>query len=162
MRATQLKCWVVTRLQFNADGNLPEGIHLLSWDDFAALFGRTPERRRLIGGCLRALQELRQAGCQTAYVGGSLVPDKERIYGTPPSDFDGCWDGNGVDPDRLDLVLLQFADRCAAQKLKYFGELYPTCLPAGRTGGSFLEFFQTDKHTGQAKGIVQLDLEHLP
>ena len=152
----------MTRIRFGKDGNLPAGIHALPWQEFVAIAGQTPERRRLLGGCLRALRSLRVAGCRTAFIGGSRVTDKERLNGSPPTDFDGCWDSTGVDPDRLDPVLLQFADRCAAQKLKYFGELFPASFPAGRGTETFLEFFQIDKHTGQAKGIVQLDLEQLP
>ena len=152
----------MTKIRFGEDGNLPAGIHALPWQDFVAVVGRTPERQRLLGGCLRALRALRAAGCRTAFIGGSLVTDKERVHGSPPADFDGCWDSDGVDPDQLDLVLLQFADRCAVQKLKYFGELFPASFPVGSSGKTFLEFFQIDKHTGQAKGIIQLDLEQLP
>jgi hypothetical protein len=86
-------------------------------------------------------------------VDGSFVTNKPH-----PGDFDGCWDVDGVDPDRLDSVLLVFDNRRAAQKAKYGGEMFPAQLNEGATGQTFLEFFQVDKATGRAKGIVQLDL----
>ena len=75
-----------------------------------------------------------------------------------PNDFDACWDIEGVDPDLLDPVLLTFDDSRAAQKAKYLGELFPAQLSEGGSGGSFLEFFQIDKETGNPKGIITLDL----
>ena len=41
------------------------------------------------------------------------------------------------------------------------GELFPAQLPEGLSGVTFLQFFQTDRTTGEAKGIVRLDLETL-
>ena len=51
---------------------------------------------------------------------GSFVTTKEQ-----PGDLDGCWEVDGVDPDKLDPVLLEFVNRRTAQKAKYHGELYP-------------------------------------
>jgi len=68
----------------------------------------------------RALDSLRAAGCQRAYIDGSFVTDKD-----DPEDFDACWEVAGVDPARLDPELLDFSKRRAAQKAKYRGELFP-------------------------------------
>lgn len=65
----------------------------------------------------------------------------------------------GVDPARLDPVLLDCSDGRAAQKARYGGELFPAELPEGASGRTFLEFFQIDRQTGLAKGIIQLDLQ---
>jgi hypothetical protein len=35
-------------------------------------------------------------------------------------------------------------------------------LPEGGSGRTFLEFFQTDKNSGDPKGIIALDLRRLP
>ena len=75
-----------------------------------------------------------------------------------PNDFDACWSVKGVEPDKLDSVLLDFSDDRAAQKAKFGGELFPAELPEGASGRRFLEFFQLDKATGQAKGIVGIRL----
>ena len=82
--------------------------------------------------------------------------------GKAPNDFDGCWNISGVDPTKLDPVLLDFSDGRAAQKAKYLGELFPAEIPEGASGRTFLEFFQIDKHTGGQKGIVGIDLEDFP
>lgn len=161
-RLTQHICCVVLPMSFDPSGNLPAGIHQMTWPEVVATFGTTSERQRLLTGCLRALRSLRDAGCRCVYLDGSFVTDKEGVYGTAPGDFDGCWETAGVDPDRLDPVLLQFANQRAAQKAKFFGELFPASLQADPVGQTYLQFLQTDKHTGKPKGIVQLDLKDLP
>ena len=61
-------------------------------------------------------------------------------------------------PELLDPVLLDFSNDRAAQKAKYFGEFFPAQLPEGRSGRTFLEFFQRDRLTDHLKGIVILQL----
>ena len=141
---------------FKPDGNLPTGIHWATWSEFVAKFGATPWRRELLRGLRSALDSLKDAGCRTIYVDGSLVTNKLR-----PGDFDGCWEEEGVDIDALDPVLLTFDEGRAAQKAKFGGELFPAFDPADSEGRIFLEFFQTDKETGRRKGIIALDLGRL-
>lgn len=142
---------------FNEDGRLPPGIHDASWDEFVARFGHTEHRRGLIGGLAQALLSLRRAGCRVVYLDGSFVTDKDI-----PNDYDGCWDVGGVDPSLLDPVLLQFDNWRAAQKAKFGGELFPAQGTEGGTGRVWLDFFQVDKDTGSAKGVVAIDLGSLP
>lgn len=141
---------------FEPSGNLPPGIHSASWREFAERFGRTAQRRHLLAGLKAALEALRAAGCRAAYIDGSFVTAKES-----PGDFDGCWETEGVDVERLDPVLLTFDSGRATQKATYGGELFPARLTEGGSGATILEFFQTDKETGVAKGIIALDLEDL-
>jgi hypothetical protein len=142
---------------FDATGNLPPGIHWATWTEFAARFGTTVRRRALLLGLKAALDALRSAGCPTVYVDGSFVTHK-----TAPQDFDACWESTRVDPARLDPVFLDFGDSRAAQKAKFLGEFFPADWPEGATGKTFLAFFQTDRHSGQLKGIVAIDLGGLP
>ena len=140
---------------FNSNGNLPVGVHWATWDEFIARYVTTPQRRRLIIGLRTGLEALAKAGCQVVYVNGSFVTDKEA-----PGDFDVCWEMDGVDPTLLDPVLLNFDNQRASQKAKYCGEYFPThwkaeTLPPYR---AFLEFFQTDKETGNPKGIIGINL----
>ena len=102
------------------------------------------------------LANFRAAGCSTAYLDGSFVTSKER-----PRDYDGCWDIRGVDENLVDPVLLDLSDGRAAQKAKYGGAFFPAQLPEGLTGRLFLDFFQSDPDTGNAKGVVKLDLRRL-
>ena len=139
---------------FTSEGLLPEGLHEASWDEVQERFGFTMQRKRLSAGLRHALSDLALAGCKTVYLDGSFVMAKEQ-----PSDFDACWDDDGVDWDALDEALLSFAQARAAQKAKYRGELFPMRWQADPWGNSFLEFFQRDK-AGTAKGMVRLDLRH--
>jgi len=137
---------------FNIEGALPAGVHRATWNEFKARYGANTHRSRIIGGMLEALRSLKAAGCQTVYIDGSFVTEKAL-----PNDFDGCWDIRNVDPAKLDPILLTFANRRAAQKAKFKGELFPTSIQAV-SGRTYLEFFQHDSRTGNRKGIVEIDL----
>ena len=141
------------KFRFDAAGRLNPGIHWVSWRDVVSSFGFTPRRVRLLTGLKEAVVLLQVAGCRTVYVDGSFATTKPQ-----PMDFDACWATGGVDPDRLDPVFLDFSNARAKQKARFGGEFFPADLPEGMTGKTFLEFFQTDKETGAAKGIVALDL----
>src|SRR5947207_723277 len=103
---------------FTQEGVLPAGVHRATWKEFKARYGSNQYRLRLIDGMLEALRSLKVAGCQTVFIDGSFVTDK-----VLPDDFDGCWDARNVDPAKLDPVLLTFANKRAAQKAKFKGEL---------------------------------------
>jgi hypothetical protein len=77
--------------EFDINGNLPPGIHQVTWEEFTKRFGITRHRCKLLGGLKRALDSLKAAGCQTVYVDGSFITEKK-----VPGDFDACWDINGV------------------------------------------------------------------
>lgn len=70
---------------FDATGNLPPGIHEATWEEFVARYGATSRRLTLLAGLKAALDALRTAGCQRAYIDGSFVTNK-----AIPGDFDGC------------------------------------------------------------------------
>ena len=63
-----------------------------------------------------------------------------------------------MDPELLDPVLLRFGAGRAEQKARYLGELFPASIGATVDGTSFLEFFQTDRVTEGAKGIIAVNL----
>jgi len=139
--------------EFDHLGRLPPGVHFASWTEIVSRFGESAWRRTLLAGLKEALISLKTAGCAVAYVDGSFVTAKQM-----PGDFDACWNEVGVDPDALDPVLLDFNNKRAAQKSKFRGELFPASNFADPHGNSFLKFFQTDKATGDPKGIVAIDL----
>lgn len=139
---------------FDQSGNLPVGIHWASWKEFEKRFGTNARRKELLAGLKRAMALLQRAGCQAVLVDGSFVTTKEL-----PGDFDACWSVEGVDPDFLDPVLLDFSNGRAAQKARFGGEMFPAELMEGGSGKLFLDFFQVDKKTGKPKGIVGLRLK---
>ena len=136
-------------------GNLPPGEHAATWDETVERFGFTEWRKQLLEGLRAALNSLRAAGCKRVYLDGSFVTAKER-----PADFDGCWDTEGVDFDRVDEVLLMFDRGRAAQKAKYRGELFLADARADPMGRLFLEFFQRDRD-GNPKGIIVIDTKDI-
>ena len=138
---------------FNKDGLLPPGVYWADWSELRDRFGNNPWRLRLATGFRAAIENLRDAGCRTVYLNGSFVTSKAM-----PNDYDACWEEAGVDPTTLDPALLTFDAGWAAQKAKYMGELFPASIIADTAGLSFLEFFQTDKETGEPKGIIAVDL----
>lgn len=142
---------------FEPDGTLPPGIHWATWREIMERFGFTTYRQELLDGLKRALDVLRVAGCRTVYLDGSFVTAK-----LIPNDFDACWVRDGVDLELLDPELLDFQHGRLAQKLRYGGELFP--IHSRRITGktSLLTFFQTNRETGAAKGILAIDLRTLP
>ncbi len=139
--------------EFDAEGMLPPGVHWADWDEVADRFANSKWRRQLADGLRAALEDLKRAGCRTAYVNGSFVTNKY-----VPNDYDACWEEAGVEPEALDPVLLTFDPGRVTQKAKYLGELFPASVTADGDGLSFIEFFQTDRYTGRRKGIVAIDL----
>ena len=88
--------------------------------------------------------------------GGHLAGRDER---------DECGRGEQGDPEiggGAEPVAAQPGDRLldagrAAQKAKYFGELFPAQMEEDGSGQTFLDFFQINK-TGKSKGIVRIHL----
>lgn len=138
---------------FDEHGNLPPGIHQITWQDFETRFGTNAHRRRLLVGLKAAVELLRRGGCRTVYVDGSFVTGKAL-----PGDFDACWDADEVSPQFLNRLAPEFFGGGAVQKARFGGELFPAQAVAGLSGKTFLEFFQSDKLTGEPKGIIAIAL----
>ncbi|WP_438023423.1 DUF6932 family protein [Sorangium sp. So ce233] len=138
---------------FDRRGVLPPGVHLATWEEVRARFGYSAHRRRLLKGLKQVLASLKAAGCLRAYLDGSFVTAKQR-----PKDFDGCWEEDEVDPDKLHPALLVFDDQRALQKALFGGEMFPASARADTKGSPFLKFFQAQRETDEAKGIIAIDL----
>ena len=107
----------------------------------------------LFAGFRQGCEELRKAGCRLVYLDGSFVTAKAN-----PGDFDACWDIRNVEEDGLDPVFWNFSHGRAAQKRRFLGEFFPAQLPEGATGWAFIQFFQTNRLTGEPKGILAVRL----
>ena len=127
---------------------LPPGIHNATLEDVETRFATSDHRKHLFSGFTSGVIALRKAGCHKIFLDGSFVTEKYK-----PGDFDACWDPIGVDPTKIDTDLLDFNDRRKKQKERFHGEFFPADLLAdGRH--FFFNFFQIDKYTGNAKGII--------
>lgn len=140
---------------FDEHGNLPPGIYDADWQEIVVRFGSNAQRCKLIAGLRLALLSLQKAGCQTVYLDGSFVTAKLN-----PADYDGLWNFEGVSLELLDPVLLDFTNKQAKQKKKFGGEMFPN-LESEQEKLALFDLFQTDKATGNRKGIVAINLENL-
>lgn len=131
---------------------LPPGVHDATMGEIAERFAANSQRRRLFAGLEKGIEVLRNAGCKTVYLDGSFITGKPE-----PEDFDACWVTTGVDDTRLDPVLLDFDNKRQKQKKKFGGEFFPSgALTDGQH--TFVEFFQRDTYTDEAKGIIRIEL----
>ncbi|WP_188559590.1 DUF6932 family protein [Hymenobacter glacieicola] len=141
---------------FTEAGLLPPGIHWATWGEIRDRFGHTPHRMNLLFGLMDGLGSLKQAGCKLIYIDGSFCTAKE-----VPGDFDVCWDDTPVDLEKLFSLaplLFDFEQGRAAQKARYLGEFFPCSFIAAPPATLYLDFFQLDKNSGGAKGIIGLQL----
>lgn len=137
----------------NARGELPPGVHPATLEEVGAVFATTPRRRRLYAGLQRALANLQAAGVRRVFLDGSFVTTK-----AAPHDIDGCWEWTAeVSLDRLDPVLLDFAEGRQAMQQKYGVDFFLASWTEAASGLTFLDFFQRNRWD-EPKGIVQIDL----
>ena len=112
-----------------------------------------------MGSLLAACRNLATAGCRELLLDGSFVSAKALR-----ADYDAAWETAGVDPGRLDPVLLDFDNRRAAMKAnasgRYLGDLFPASAFAA-PGVVYRDFFGTDRN-GVDKSVVLIDLGSLP
>lgn len=133
-------------------GALPPGVHPASWQVVEDRFGWNAQRRNLLKGLKRVLEELATAGCPRAWLDGSFVTTKE-----VPGDFDLVWDPEGVDLDHLDAAFHDLEAPRSSQHEKYGGDILPNVVERA-SGLPFIDFFQQDDVTGDPRGIVQVEL----
>lgn len=147
---------VYKMIEFDENGYLPLGIHLIEWEEFDEQFNYNSTRQRLIDGLELAMTQLKAAGCRKMYINGSFVSNKPK-----PGDFDACWEENGVNMASKKLLaptLYNFALQRAEQKIKYKGEIFPANYPANESATPYIDFFQFDTRTNIRKGIIAIDL----
>ena len=131
---------------------LPPGVHDATMKEVEARFATSDKRKSIFAGFSNGVTILREAGCRRIFLDGSFISEKPI-----PGDFDACWDLTGVDVTKLDPVFLDFSDARKKQKDCFYGEFFPANFLANGTH-RFLDFFQTDRHTGKAKGIICINL----
>jgi hypothetical protein len=127
---------------FTERGYLPPGIWEMGWTEFWERYGYNSRRANLLSGLMFALKLLDRSGCQTIYIGGSFVTNKER-----PNDLDGCFDGMGIDISLLDPIFQNIDE----QQARFGCELRMDFMSA------FQGFLQKDRD-GNSIGIVAIDL----
>jgi len=132
---------------------LPPGFHNATLEEVESRFATSEHRKRLFSGFKEGILALRKAGCRKIFLDGSFITDK-----AIPNDFDVCWEDIGIDDTKLDPVFTDFSNRRKKQKDRFHGEFFPTGIMADGVH-SFLDFFQIDKYTGSAKGIIYIEFK---
>ncbi len=127
---------------------LPPGLHSATLEEIELRFATSDHRRRLFSGFKNGITALRNAGCHRVFLDGSFITEKPI-----PGDYDVCWDPMGVNDANLDPVFLDFSNRRKKQKDRFYGEFFPSNFIADGKH-FFFDFFQIDKYTGNAKGII--------
>jgi len=135
---------------------LPPGVHAATLTEVETMFATNVRRRDLYEGLLIAAAVLYLAGCGRIFLDGSYVTAKPL-----PGDYDACWDPAGIDPAKLDPVFFNFSNKRQAQKDKFKGEFFPSTMLNMPTQ-PFVDFFQVDRFTGKAKGILLIVLSADP
>lgn len=130
---------------------LPAGVYDASIYEIELRYATSTHRLALFKGLKKALENLFSAGCQQIFLDGSFVTAKPK-----PDDYEVAWDPRFVDPNILDPVFLDFTYGTIPQKKKYLGEFFPSTFIEAKSGKLFVDFFQTEKDTGNQKGIIRL------
>lgn len=142
---------------FEPSGTLPPGVHQATWEEVVAHFGGNAHRRLLLDGLARVIEQLQHIKCPTLYLDGSFITDKPF-----PNDFDACWFWDEADPNKIDgfdeLLLETSLEGRAQQKIRYGGEVFAAWSHQAHKRQGVFKLFQTDKETGEPKGIVAIDL----
>lgn len=142
---------------FEPTGTLPPGIHQATWEEVEARFGGNARRRQLLTGLAEVIRELQRVKCPTLYLDGSFVTDKPF-----PNDFDACWFWDEADQEamaQLNEILTDLTtEGRAKQKERYGGEVFLLHSHNSHKPRGVFRLFQTDKETGEPKGIVAIDL----
>jgi len=131
---------------------LPPGIHNATLEEIEQRFATNEKRRMLFEGFRRSVAALHRAGCKAIFLDGSFVTDKPE-----PGDFDVCWDPVGVDPSNWTPYFLILATGGSGRR-RSSGRIFPLGRE-GRWTSAFLDFFQRDKDSGRAKGIIKVQLQ---
>lgn len=132
--------------------NLPPGIYPATIEEFEERFVINNQREMLYEGLKRLMEDLKAIGCKTIYVDGSFVTMKIR-----PKDIDVCWENTGIDEtfaEHAMPILWKTVFPRTEQQAKYHCDVFPARIIMG----NFIEFFQKDKKTGEAKGIIELQI----
>ena len=127
---------------------LPPIVHEATLEEVETRFATSDHRKRLFSGFRDGVMALCKAGCRKIFLDGSFITEKPM-----PCDFDVCWDDRGIDDTKLDPIFCDFKDKRKKQKSRFYGEFFPASSLADGVH-TFLDYFQADKDTGSAKGII--------
>lgn len=138
---------------YNSEGYLPVGIYKMGWDEFVTKFSFTSIRELQIKGLIKAIPKFKAAGASHLYIDGSFITKKYN-----PSDYDVLYDITEIDLEILDPILKDASSAGRkTQKVHYRGEFVPLTNQANDYM-TYWQFYQVSKSSGNAKGIIVIDI----
>jgi hypothetical protein len=135
---------------FNANRNLPSGIHIATMEEFTARFAYNLKRKELLKKLMQFINHIKTIGCTAIYIDGSYVTNK-----LLPGDIDICWENTGIDL-RLAFQKMPILENPTAIKIIYGFDVFPANIMEKSSGRLFIDFFQRDKLTDLPKGIIKI------
>lgn len=141
---------------FDANNNLPPGLHEATLEEIEAKFTSNLKRKGHFQLLKQLIIDLKAIGCKTIYIDGSFITKKEL-----PNDIDICWDSKDVDiiVAKRDMpILWDFSNKRYEQQKKYHADIFPANCIEADSRLYFRDFFQLDKNTGKPKGIIKLEI----
>lgn len=139
------------------NGRLPPGRHEATLEELQDMFVYNAKRREIFEGLLKLVAVLRSVNVYTIYIDGSFATSKER-----PGDVDVCWqEATGTNYDyeyqNAPILVPNMANR-KYHKDVFKADIFPADIVEQNSKKYFLDFFQSDKDTGERKGIIKIDL----
>ena len=141
---------------FDKDGNLPSGIYQATLIEIEVAFAYNLKRKGHFEHLKLLINDLSAIGCKTIYIDGSFITKK-----LLPKDMDICWESRGLDLNivrRFMPILWSLGFPRNEQQNRYHADIFPANCIEGASSRCFLDFFQFDKNTGKAKGIIKLEI----
>lgn len=144
--------------ELNADGHLPTGVHVVSWDEIKERFCRFDRSDRRIDLCERLadyIANARRAGVAALIVDGSFVtsktaPDDVDLIAIVPQDHDY---GAELRPEDYNVLSR------ARVRRRYRFDLLGSAREGSAALTQWIEFFtQVKGDPSKTKGILRVDL----
>lgn len=141
---------------FNENGELPEGIHLVNLGEIKERFCFNERRNYLFINLLKVINEIKSVDGKVIYIDGSFISNKEN-----PSDIDICW---GEKEQLKEEFMLDALSKSPKLMFHGFQSLNIDCFHAytkvldSKSNLYYLDFFQKSKNTDFKKGILQINI----
>lgn len=136
--------------EFDANNNLPPGMHDATMAEVQARFVHNEKRRQLFAGLVQVVSILKESNCPEVFLDGSFITAKEL-----PNDYDLCYEPTGMAPAER---LREFLEHSETRKERYLGDVF-IHMPEPPFFVNHVTYWQRDGRNGDvAKGIIRIDL----
>lgn len=143
--------------EFDEYGRLPAGIHVATLSEFEERFVVNFPRKEIFKDLIRLLKDFKTINCIDIYIDGSFVTSENQ-----PNDIDICWGDERVKDEKYLQSLFDknpnFILRLSSEIKIDKCDIHAAYLIETKTKRLYIDFFQIDKETNKAKGIIKLNI----